>query len=494
MLLTAGDMAMSEPDEASIRTNRLAEIWRGDLLNRRAEGELLAAYITSLPARPGPQRHSHAYTIAVDAGYGEGKTYFLTRLAEHLKIDHPVAFIDAWTDDLADQPLIALMATLKAALSPVIKHSEVQSGWSRLAEKGSKVAKIVALGAAKRALGVVISQAGADALSQVVSSANGDLSVELGSAVRETSTQLVDELTRGISISADMDRQIDEFDAAKRSIDEMKASLSAIVAGLSFTDLSPPIVIVIDELDRCRPSYAIKLLEEIKHLFDVPGLVFVFGLHGDQLAHSVRGAYGPTFDGFAYLKRFINRRYVLATPDLTDMASYLITKSGLEASDFLMPSSLKDGDVRRGNSLKAMIAAYAKAFYLSSRDVYHLVDILSTMSLVVRPNSIILPYMLPLAIAHITNIDIEHHQFLHNTDTLLSPGRGSDASMGTMFLTFKRLSTMTYAELVTAYRTSDNYPEAAMAEVTQQADGEGNLSLPRNYGRLISAVSKFESP
>ena len=80
-----------------------------------------------------------------------------------------------------------------------------------------------------------------------------------------------------------------------KEIKQMKAALAEVVSSLESKDRSAPIIIVIDELDRCRPTYAIKLLEEIKHLFDVPGLVFVFGMHGDQLAHSVKAAYGAEF-------------------------------------------------------------------------------------------------------------------------------------------------------------------------------------------------------
>src|SRR5690349_15785129 len=95
------------------------DIWRGDLLKRREEAELLVGYIESILQRPGPNRGDRAYTIAIDAGYGAGKTYFLERLARHLALAHPVAYIDAWADDLADQPLVARMSTLKAAINPV---------------------------------------------------------------------------------------------------------------------------------------------------------------------------------------------------------------------------------------------------------------------------------------------------------------------------------------------------------------------------------------
>ena len=54
-------------------------------------------------------------------------------------------------------------------------------------------------------------------------------------------------------------------------------------------------MIVIDELDRCRPSYAVEILEMAKHLFSVDRVVFVLSINRDQLAHSVKVLYGSDF-------------------------------------------------------------------------------------------------------------------------------------------------------------------------------------------------------
>jgi predicted KAP-like P-loop ATPase len=56
------------------------------------------------------------------------------------------------------------------------------------------------------------------------------------------------------------------------------------------------IVIFIDELDRCRPTYAIEVLERIKHLFGVAGYVFVISLDKEQLSHSIATIYGAKMD------------------------------------------------------------------------------------------------------------------------------------------------------------------------------------------------------
>lgn len=62
-----------------------------------------------------------------------------------------------------------------------------------------------------------------------------------------------------------------------------------------------PLIIVIDELDRCRPDYALSVLEIIKHFFSLPGIHFVFGVNLEALENSVRCRYGPGIDAHGYL-------------------------------------------------------------------------------------------------------------------------------------------------------------------------------------------------
>lgn len=68
------------------------------------------------------------------------------------------------------------------------------------------------------------------------------------------------------------------------------------------------LVIFIDELDRCNPAYAIKLLERIKHYFSNEQITFVFSVNLAELQHSVRKFYGAGFDASRYLDRFFDLR------------------------------------------------------------------------------------------------------------------------------------------------------------------------------------------
>ena len=73
-------------------------------------------------------------------------------------------------------------------------------------------------------------------------------------------------------------------------------------------------VFFVDELDRCRPTYAVELLERIKHLFEVDNIVFVLALSTGQLESSIRSLYGDGLDAPGYLRRFIDLEYPLREP------------------------------------------------------------------------------------------------------------------------------------------------------------------------------------
>lgn len=73
------------------------------------------------------------------------------------------------------------------------------------------------------------------------------------------------------------------------------------------------LVIFVDELDRCRPSFAIKVLERIEHYFVNDRITFVFSMNIEQLQHTIKAFYGNDFDACRYLDRFFDIRLSLPT-------------------------------------------------------------------------------------------------------------------------------------------------------------------------------------
>ena len=76
------------------------------------------------------------------------------------------------------------------------------------------------------------------------------------------------------------------------------------------------LLIIIDELDRCNPKFAIKLLEQIKHYFNNERITFVFSVNLVELQHTVKQYYGKDFNASRYLDRFFDLRVSLPPPDI----------------------------------------------------------------------------------------------------------------------------------------------------------------------------------
>ena len=90
-----------------------------------------------------------------------------------------------------------------------------------------------------------------------------------------------------------------------------------------------PLVIAIDELDRCRPSYAVELLEIAKHFFSVDNIVFVLAIDKAQLSHAIKAVYGNDFDASGYLRRFIDLDFQLPKPEQTDFTEQALLDANI---------------------------------------------------------------------------------------------------------------------------------------------------------------------
>jgi hypothetical protein len=144
--------------------------------------------------------------------------------------------------------------------------------------------------------------------------------------------------------------QIEKYEAGKKTIRKFREDLGKLVeavAGQREPDQRKPVVFVIDELDRCRPSYAVGLLEKVKHLFSVDGLVFVLGIDRHQLAQSVRSLYGSGMDADGYLRRFIDLDYRLPEPDHKKFAEAQFARFGLDGMLNARRGSPEHGVLRR---------------------------------------------------------------------------------------------------------------------------------------------------
>ena len=419
---------------------------------------------------------------------------------------HPVAFVDAWTDDLADEPLTALAATQQALEPWLARPGVVRTKWNSFLDKTGKVARIAAIGALKRSVDHAIGAGASAAIDGIINDASELTQEAVSDKVDEAATQVVDESVIALAAKppGDLMRdKIDQFQAGQAAIDQMKASLSGVVSSLRASEISPPIIIIIDELDRCRPSYAIKLFEEIKHLFDVHGLVFVFGMNSEQLAHSVKAAYGASFDGTAYLRRFINRQYTLETPNLLPLVSAVTSDLPLHDGRLFIPPIKSESVWNNVGSEQAMvIARYMKAYDLPARAVFELADILQTCLFLTQPMRLHLAYLLPLIIGHLKGLPMgelpvptEKFGFSYATSGF-GESSGSQTLQDPQDLARRicDLANLPRDEFLSRYNKHPlpEYPEEAVMESISGI--QQSLAAVTRYPRLVQRVGRFKGP
>lgn len=346
------------------------EIWADDLLGRRGDALFLRDFIRGKIEERKRQGQTASYVINIDAEWGAGKSFFLDRFAVQLQSDgYVVARVNAWRDDHIDDPFIAVLASIDQALKPYTnKQGPVQAAWKGVKKNAIPVATKLGAGITKTLLTRYV---GKDAIAGVVnimaeSSTDSDEETESSSVTDEVLSSAASELIVQIEgvIDAGAQKLIETFNAQNAATDTFRQRLGHAMESLA-KQKSAPLFILVDELDRCRPSYAIALLERVKHLFDADNVAFVFATNSGELRHIIAGAYGPSFDGFSYLKRFFDRTYLLGKPDIERFVD--LEASVIDESKFRSPIDFM-------KFLKQGFGCYES----SPREIKHALDLISS--------------------------------------------------------------------------------------------------------------------
>ncbi|ANM17182.1 KAP P-loop domain-containing protein [Rhizobium sp. N541] len=289
-----------------------SEIWRDDRLGRHQDAYFLYRFLIGQVEKRLKRGKIASYVVNVDAGWGGGKSFFLERFERQLRAEnHIVASINAWRDDHAEDPYVAIMAAIDKAFEPYVKKGcALTAAWNATKSNGGRLLLKAAGGAVK-----VLAKRHLDIKSEDIFEAVDQGLI--GEAAEVTVEQSLEVGSKEIEklFDTSLEKMIGHFQKTTVAMQNFRQKLGKSIATLEGVGKTPPLFILVDELDRCRPSYAIHLLERMKHLFEVDRVVFVFATNSSQLQHSVSGAYGPNFDGFMYLKRFFDRTYVFGPPD-----------------------------------------------------------------------------------------------------------------------------------------------------------------------------------
>ena len=310
--------------------------FRNDLLGRREAVDTLTHLVGNLD---GP------CAIAVDAAWGFGKTTFLRMWSQHLhNQEFPILTFNAWETDFSDDPFLTLSTELTEGL---------QSSDTKLPGEMFEQLK----GASQEVLRWVVPSAIRFAASQVPL-----VGVQLGEAA-----------------AAFVEERLSRYSNSRTSVERFRTVLADMATAVSEANGNRPLMVLIDELDRCRPSYAVELLEVAKHLFSVNRIVFVMAVNCDQLAHSVKVLYGNDFDADGYLRRFFDVDFKLPAPErrafihaqlqATGIYDYFDQVAGPESYSLNIYAPNASARRRTGHTLLSVLFLFFGASDLSLRTV-----------------------------------------------------------------------------------------------------------------------------
>ena len=222
--------------------------------NDKLDRELIANNLTKII-----ENKEGSFVLSIDSGWGTGKTTFIEMWVQKLKIEKNVIpiYYNAWENDDFNDPLLAIINSIDEYFNSKRRKKKLYETLDEVKEHSKRVIF--------------------NGLKRGIKKATGDI-------IDPCDFKVFDEYK--------------EYKKNKKGITDSLLKLYYVY--------KKKIIIFIDELDRCRPTFAIETLERIKHIFDVPGFVFVLSVDKDQLSHSVKGLYGQDMDSQGYLRRFFD--------------------------------------------------------------------------------------------------------------------------------------------------------------------------------------------
>lgn len=274
-------MTLLKPVEFKVEAD---DPFKHDVLKRAGQAKMLTKIIGDLKV---------PFVLAIDSSFGTGKTTFIRMWREQLRMeDYKTVHFNAWENDFTENALVSLIGEFREAVQ--------LSGGKE--SKVSAAALKVGAALAKSAIPIALKFATAGMID----------SKELGEVISDATSKLAEE-------------RIKNYEEERGTIATFRNELEAFVKAKS---PAKPLLFFVDELDRCRPLFAIEVLEHVKHLFSVPGIVFVLAVDKSQLGHSLRAVYGSGLDVDGYLARFLDLTYRLPQPEMRLFVASLIERFG----------------------------------------------------------------------------------------------------------------------------------------------------------------------
>ena len=224
--------------------------------------------------------------LIIDGKWGTGKTEFCFKLKNlieaHNTNDYKVGYVNAFQADHANEPLLTLIA-------------EVAGFYGEDDDKRKSFIKN-AIPYLRLVSGIGIKAIASLAFGKYAADIPDDFQ-EGVEAIEEGSDSFIDQ-----SLESMIKDQVE----AEKNLSTLKEALKDIAS-------INPVILLIDELDRCRPDFAVMMLETIKHVFDVKNVQVILITNAEQLKATIKHSYGSETNSHDYLYKFFKYRINLPT-------------------------------------------------------------------------------------------------------------------------------------------------------------------------------------
>ena len=273
-----------------------SEPFKNDKLNRRPFAESLLSLISN---------GEDNLVISLDAPWGDGKTTFVKMWQAFLKKSGvKCLYFDAFANDSFEDPFMALVGSIDLLIkkefsnkpTTMVKLKEFKGKAVRV---GTRLLSWSAKVGVKAATLNVIKDSDIEKLK--------DIAEDIASDTSDSASRFIED-------------KLNSYKEVLSVTDEFRKKLIEL-ADEAYRENQKPLVFIIDELDRCKPTYALELIEKIKHLFSVKHIVFMLVMHSIQLEESVKCVYGQNIEARTYLHKFINIECRLPK-DSTNLSSF----------------------------------------------------------------------------------------------------------------------------------------------------------------------------
>lgn len=253
--------------------------FKNDVLKREIIAENLEQIIDSAHG---------SMVLSIDARWGNGKTTFIKMWKK--RIDgakkYETIYFNAWENDDSEDPLLSLIGEIEGNLN------KNKGKYDEMLEK--------------------IKEYGAPLLKKAVST-----------VIKVETVGMVD-VENLLTPKEDLSK-FGQYKKEKEARTEFKTALEEYQK-----TKKKKIIFFIDELDRCRPTFAIETLEKIKHLFNIDDFIFILSLDKQQLSYSIKTLYGQEMDAVGYLRRFIDLEFILPEPQREDYIEFLLERHNIK--------------------------------------------------------------------------------------------------------------------------------------------------------------------